>query len=152
MILRALPVLVVLAAAPASQPPCLKDRGPCEPKERLSRCTGAPDAPLIDEEDAPARVGQRVAVRGHLAPGPRAVTTMMACAAGTCCNHVHAWMMADRWLALRDSSKPERFTCDGDESMVCCPLETAREAVVVGKIVALPSGRVLEVESICHVR
>ncbi len=127
-------------------------------KERLSPCAGAPDAPLLDEEDAASRVGQRVAVRGRLEHGAMGVSTMMACVPPNCCNHVHSTMQVDRWLPLHDLSRPDRFACDGDESMVCCYLENAREGIAVGKLVAQPlvggrvPGYVLEVESLCRVR
>ncbi len=48
--------------------------------------------------------------------------------------------------------------CEGDESMVCCRVETAREGIAIGKIVAIPPlagripGYVLEVEHLCRVR
>jgi len=67
-------------------------------------------------------------------------------------------MQVDRWLPLHDLSRPDRFACDGDESMVCCYLENAREGIAVGKLVAQPlvggrvPGYVLEVESLCRVR
>lgn len=151
---------MVVAACHPMRSPCVADRGcpaptlfePCSPAQGPSidvRAVGAV-APGTEPESPHVRVA------GLLVPANNGVCTLLACGGG-CCNQ--CW----GGLALADfesgatipfaAQSDERWTCNGDESSVCCRVPTdvpvIVEARLISEIQADGTTTALAVESVC---
>ncbi len=138
-------VSVALAAcAYRSDRTCVAERG-CPVAAQLARCG------VVDERDisdvrtvlaaapGPDDAARRVRVTGRLRQG-ELNCTLLLCRGGECCNGCGGGLdMVDFETGERvavDPSSGALWTCGGDDSGVCCGVETDVAVVVEGDLVA----------------
>ncbi len=139
-------VSVVLAACSyRSDRTCVAVRG-CPVATQLAPCGAADEHDISDVRAALAAAppgpdggARRVRVTGALRHG-ELNCTLLLCRSGECCNGCGAGLaLADFETGERvavDSSSGALWTCGGDDSGVCCGLETDVPVVVEGELVA----------------
>lgn len=141
-----LSVLAACCGPQRTEDRCLADTGGCESPTALPACEAGTVAIPLGQAlvDAGTLVGQTVAVTGPLRRAS-GTCTELDCGEGACCNDCGAP------LALRESTEVDdhhpdylwiletlspfefgRFSCKGDESVICCPYEVDREVVAMG--------------------
>jgi hypothetical protein len=120
----------------AHDPRCLRARG-CPPPDALAACASA-DAPSVAAALGSAADGDRVAMRGRLAPASM-VCSQVSCP-GRCCNHCsgNLWLYGDdRHVELVGA----RMELAGDDSIVCYVRgEPGQEVIARGKLHRLSEG------------